>query len=327
MALSDRDYMRGRPPRRPPSVGPTVRVLVAVAVIGIAFFVLRPGHGSTLELNRAPQSTRWPHGVVPFYNAAADQQWAVDQAVSAWNASGASVRFVPVAPQDADLVIKDYGAACHPGAEATVGRVPHATVWLPRLDQADGACNQYSVAVFAAHELGHVLGLTHQLSSCAAMNPAGNYRGPQLCTPAAPGFWWCGLLEPDDVARAVQLYGGTALPRRQQYCQLYPPPAAPSGLTASAVPGGLEFRFGRPLQTAIPAFVNVSPASQDTLTSSFHRGACAASETTRYRWSVPVGGTMTLAYHATPGTYCFSVSAWDRTGQRGPAASYRVALR
>ncbi len=128
------------------------------------------------------------------------------------------------------------------------------------------------------------------------------------------------------MARVVQLYGGTALPRPQQYCRLYPPPAAPSGLTASAVPGGLEFRFTRPPETVIPAFVNINRASQDAFTSVFHRGACATSATARYRWTVPAGGEMTLSYRARPGTYCFTVSASDRSGQRGPAASYRVAL-
>ena len=122
MGLSDRDYMRGPPPREPRSVGRSLRLLAMLAVVGVAFFLLRPGHGIRLDSGRAAESTRWPNGVVRFYNAAADQQWAVDQAVAAWNGSGAAIRFVPVAARDADLVIEDSGAVCHPGAEATVVR-------------------------------------------------------------------------------------------------------------------------------------------------------------------------------------------------------------
>ena len=320
--------MRGGPPRRPPLLGATVRVLLLLAAVGVAFHFLRPGHGGTSESPApAAEAALWPNGVVRYYNTATDQQWAVDQAVAAWNSSGASVRFVPAAANDAELTIDDRGPTCLPGAEATVGMVRDATVSLPRLDQANGSCNQYSAAVFAAHELGHVLGLTHQFTGCAAMNTAGSYRGPSQCPRAPPGAWWCTLLEPIDVARAVQLYGGAVRPRPQQYCQLYAPPAAPAGLTASARPGGLEFRFVRPPETTIPPFVAVSPASEATFTSAFSRGTCAESTGPHYRWTVAPGSPMTLSYPASPGTYCFTVRAWDRSGQHGPTASYRIALR
>jgi len=312
----------GAPRRLPPA---WVRVLAMAVVLVVAFVGLRHAYGSPHGARTAAESGRWQGGVVRFYNAAADQQWAVDQAVAAWNGSGASVRFVPVPKQEADLAIRDF-TGCRAGAEATVGRVARATIWLPRLDQASPACNQYSVAVFAAHELGHVLGLTHQLSGCAAMNPAGNFRGPALCPRAPVGSWWCTLLEQVDVAHAVQLYGGTALARPQQFCPLYPAPAAPAGLTATIVPGGVTFGFVRPAEIPIPVFVGVSPDSDDAVVPVLRRGACATGGGPLYHWNVPVGGTMTITYPATPGAYCFTVWARDRTGQRSLAASYRISV-
>jgi hypothetical protein len=303
-----------------------LRVLTMAVLVVVAFVGLRHAYGSPHGARVAAGPDRWQGGVVRFYNAATDQQWAVNAAVAAWNGSGASVRFVPVREGEADLAIRDFATGCRAGAEATLGRVAHASIWLPRLDPSSPACNQFSVAMFAAHELGHVLGLTHQLSGCAAMNPAANFRGPALCPRAPAGSWWCALLEQVDVARAVRLYGGTALARPQQFCPLYPAPAAPAGLTASAVPGGVSFGFVRPPDFPIPSFVGIGTAGEDSFSSAFTRGDCDTPGGARYRWGVPPGATMTVTYRASAGSYCFAVSASDRTGQRGPAATYRVTL-
>jgi len=50
----------------------------------------------------------WPGGTVYYYNAAPDQAWAVQEAVRAWNTSGARVRFVPAAPGRAELTIRSF---------------------------------------------------------------------------------------------------------------------------------------------------------------------------------------------------------------------------
>jgi hypothetical protein len=61
------------------------------------------------------------------------------------------------------------------------------------------------------HELGHILGLGH-VAYCAQMHP----YGESVCRPMPrEGEYRCRLLEADDVAGAVRLYGGRATSRRR----------------------------------------------------------------------------------------------------------------
>src|SRR5687767_13563101 len=48
----------------------------------------------------------WPDGTVTYFNASPEHEWAVQQAVGAWNASGARVRFVPTTAAEAQLLIR-----------------------------------------------------------------------------------------------------------------------------------------------------------------------------------------------------------------------------
>ena len=72
---------------------------------------------------------KWPGGVVRYFNEAHDQAWAVNQAVAAWNNSGARVRFVAVPKSQAQLVITDPAdkVYCSEG-HASIGHVPNAHV-------------------------------------------------------------------------------------------------------------------------------------------------------------------------------------------------------
>jgi hypothetical protein len=168
-----------------------------------------------LEAQAVPVGTRhWPDGEVPYSNAVPEQAEALAWAVRAWNESGADVRFRAVPRDQAKLVITRIEHGDCSLADASVGHVPGSQVRIFRIDPTTPGCDRYNAARALAHELGHVLGLDHEEHRCAAMNPAGSLRGSEHCAPTPPGTWACRLLEPTDVERAIDVYGGELRPAR-----------------------------------------------------------------------------------------------------------------
>jgi hypothetical protein len=79
--------------------------------------------------------------------------------------------------------------------------------------------DRYEMALIVAHELGHVLGLDHETSVCATMNPSVGDDHTTRCPAPPPGMWTCRLLQADDVRGAVSLYGGSPRPwRGSDFC-------------------------------------------------------------------------------------------------------------
>lgn len=304
--------------------------------------VRRPLVLAALALAVAPAPARayvtqgqpWPGGRILYFNEAADQAWAVQQAVAAWNASGAAVQFVPAPEATAQVVIRDFDHAdctsTHDsvGGEATIGYAPHSQVWVTPLDQATPKCNQYSAAQALAHELGHVLGLGHETHVCAAMNPSGSMRGPSLCRPAPVGEWNCGLLEPDDVAGAVALYGGT--PRGvARTCSLYRGVAPPAKLTlaGAGVAGSIVASFVRPPDPTLPAFL-APVAGRASYAAAIARDRCPSpASASRVAWSAGPRGTETARFDALgPGRWCVGVRAFDQLGRPGPRTTAWIRM-
>ncbi|HSP71793.1 MAG TPA: matrixin family metalloprotease [Gaiellaceae bacterium] len=276
----------------------------------------------------AVQGKAWPGGRILYYNAAPDQAWAVQQAVDAWNASGAAIRFVPSAEASAQVVIREFARSectstgASVGGEAALGYVAHSVVFVTRLDPATAKCNQFSAAQTLAHELGHVLGLGHEAKVCAAMNRSGSLRGPSLCRQAPLGVWSCSLLEPDDVAGAVAMYGGAGRTRSARWCPLYQPIASPArlGLAGSGVPGGVTASFVRPPDPVLPPFLRAY-AGRAGFAAAVRRDACPVTDagSTRTAWSAAPGGVQTTVFGALgPGRWCVSVWPYDQLGRRGP---------
>ncbi len=281
---------------------------------------------------------KWPGGIVRYFNAATDQGWAVSQAVSAWNSSGAHIRFVAVPRSQAQLVISDPASKryCTEG-RASVGYVRDARVTLFPGRGLTHACNKYWAARVMAHELGHVLGLQHEDRYCAAMNAYGNLHGGQECEPKLLWAWRCRLLEPDDIAGVAAIYGGKPrTTRKQPLCFLYPGMSAPGHAHAEYLPdaGKVVISFTRPREPAIPAFV--VPSSWRTRASFVILGPSKSCPTidplssqvyhlTHWLWHGPPGHTETFPTPAVPGTNCYSVWALDKLG-RPSAHPARVSV-
>jgi len=263
----------------------------------------------------------WPGGVIRYYNAAPDQAWAVKRAVTAWNSSGAKVRFVAASASQADVRIEHFPrVSCTINAEATVGYSYHARVWIFRRNDASPYCNRYIAAEALTHELGHVMGLGHETRGCALMNPVGTLYGPALCPKAEPWQWKCGLLMPDDVAGAVHLYGGTTAPQTgASDCDLYPGIATPTALAVTPTSVSHQFRisFHRPSGVSVPAFLFDGPTPPESFVAGATAGDCPtdAHAFSRRSWNTTAGHTEQTYLTLPSGVSCVSVWAVDSLGR------------
>jgi hypothetical protein len=290
--------------------------LALAATLALSLGVLVKGADGYVISGRA-----WPGGVVRYYNAATDQRWAVQQAVNAWNSSGARVRFVAVPAAQAQLRIEHFRkATCTINAGATVGYTLSGRVWVFRRDEASPYCNSYVAVQAITHELGHVLGLGHETRGCSLMNPSGSLRGPSLCPKAEPWQWRCQLLTADDVAGAVALYGGK--PRRQegsQDCDLYAGIRSPAGLGVAwtSAPQQVRVTFRRPPSIAIPTLLSAREVSPESFVTVATRDRCEtdARAHPRYAWSARPGAMQSKLITLAAGTYCVAVWAVDSFGR------------
>ncbi len=171
--------------------------------------------------------------VISYYNAAPEHDWAVEQGVRAWNESGADVKYAAASREEAELIIEAKGQGLNGHARTThrgdgVQRAGDAQISLPIASEGSAREQRFSIALIAAHELGHVVGLNHEDGGCATMNATINASAPVRCEQPPANQWRCGLLEEDDIQGAVALYGGRAEPPRRAYCpKVSPKPKAP----------------------------------------------------------------------------------------------------
>jgi Matrixin len=153
---------------------------------------------------------RWQARTIRYYTETAAYAWSVDTAAYAWNTSGVRIQFVKSRRANANVLvgIRWYKQAGDARVHRLGGRITRAEIGI------QSGHDRYEMALIVAHELGHVLGLGHELHGCATMNPTVGSDHTTFC-PAPPAGWWtCRLLQADDVRGAVSLYGGNARPWR-----------------------------------------------------------------------------------------------------------------
>ena len=141
------------------------------------------------------------------------------------------------------------------------------------------------------------------------------------------------MLEPDDLRRAVRMYGGRARHRRTAECPLYPPPPALASFRAATAPDGygidveigyppaprpvVRQEFTRPPGTLVQVAhaPGACPADAASLFASpaFERGSPSWSDTESF----------TLA-PLSEGAQCVAARLIDPLGRSGPAGAATV---
>jgi Metallo-peptidase family M12B Reprolysin-like len=125
---------------------------------------------------------RWPAGKITWYSGLGGQAGDASRAAGAWNRLGLGVTFVRTASKSKADVRVGYGQR---------------------------GCSDGLTLLTVAHELGHVLGLGHENSACALMNPSADAGSgtPSRCRTRPLSFWVGKPLRADDIAGARALYG------------------------------------------------------------------------------------------------------------------------
>ena len=276
---------------------------------------------------------KWPQGRITYVDQTRDPE-AVGLAVRAWNRSGIDIRFVKVrSARKARLIIRNskrVPAGCGTGL-ATLGYPGpgrKAFVNILHGTDADGqACAVPGQTLVLAHELGHVVGLEHNMSGCSLMNTSHtNGVAPTLCLDstadaAKPGRWRCRLLEQVDLKRAKRLYGGTVRVQETEYCDAIDriPTTGPAAATAIT---GSFFSLGvtRAVEPTVPAWLGAWAYGEPGFEVHATPNACTAvpgdnaTQVGLGLWgATPVGGTLTEDLQPlAAGLTCLTVWQFDQ---------------
>jgi hypothetical protein len=271
-----------------------------------------------------------PELILTYHNAARRHDWAVERAVAAWNESGADVVLLPSSRAEATVRISLLPGVHELAGETSLTetegeqlRRRAAKVLLPELTPDEAREERFSVALIAAHELGHVLGLGHEDGGCALMNSFISEGAPAECDPPPPGYWRCRLLERDDVEGVISLYGGRPRRiRRSPFCPTEPPPPPPAAFAPDPQlhTGRVRLSWSNPdaprlRQVLVDRAPGVCPSSPE--------GPGLKSVAARR------GDLGSVTYPLEPRAYCYRAWTRDRSGRlsRRPATLLVPAAR
>jgi hypothetical protein len=173
-------------------------MLVAGLSLAVAFSALVPARASAYAVG----GKAWPGTTIRYYTAARGYASAVDRAARIWNRAGVGVRFASSSRRAADVVVAYGTYRC-----AGVSPMGYGGRYAGTIVRLGAGCTRDLITLTATHELGHVLGLNHEMSKCARMNFSSGADGtPTRCRHHSLSYWLRQPLEPDDIAGAKAIY-------------------------------------------------------------------------------------------------------------------------
>jgi Astacin (Peptidase family M12A) len=143
----------------------------------------------------------WPGPTITYFTKAGKYVKAVDRAAGMWNHADVGITFQRASSeQDAQVIVRYGGKACL--GWAIVGESSDSRMRLGK------GCSTNHIALVAVHEFGHVLGLGHELTKCARMNPNVDHKTatPDHCPKHPESYWLKHPFRSDDIRGARALY-------------------------------------------------------------------------------------------------------------------------
>ena len=296
------------------------RVRVGGSILVLAAILAGAAWPAAADAYRLSGQT-WPKRTITYRDGGPNRA-AVRMAVSAWNASGARIRFKAERRGRADVVVRRLGGGigfCNGFAQLGYSRHTQATVDLAK-------CKDRSIAALvAAHEFGHILGIDHEPRRCATMNATvtGDCKQPK------PFMARCRLLQRDDVRAAIRRYGGRAKRLRADFCPRFAAPSAPVGVSITGAADvdayaiTASFTLPRP-RMLIPGS---GPAPRGVVAVYRYAGACPGGPPTGKpltEMTVDAGRNqldIDERPDAGPGRHCYAFWVKDAVGRRAVRAA------
>ena len=172
------------------------RLPILLLTLMAALVVAAPTATASEQAGRA-----WPGGRITYHTSAKSYSASVDKAARIWNKANVGVKFVKTSRANAQVVLSYGGRSCEGAAYAGyIGRRQSSVV-------LGASCSKSLIILTAVHELGHVLGLGHETSRCARMNPDFDGSGtPGQCSHRSLAYWLNHPLQGDDLRGARRIY-------------------------------------------------------------------------------------------------------------------------